>query len=144
ADTETEAARTTVRIELCCRARTDRSVPPVSMVDPLMPEWTELNTLLTDTLTPTATAAPAAPAWTATAPPMAIAGMPEVPDASTVTVDCAPARYSFESSICADTILLMSLMATDTPTEAPTPAEPADTATPRAPATVTIEASFNA
>ena len=142
ADTATDAPRTTDRISACWVALSVSLPPPVSMRPPETVASTVLNTLLTATLVPTAMATPAAPACTATAPPMAIAVMLASSLALTVTPALATRRT--ESSTRARTVVAMLLIATDTPMDAPTPALPADTATPSAPATVTMLPVFAA
>ena len=73
---------------------------------------------------------------------MAIAVMLASSLALTVTPALATRRT--ESSTRARTVVAMLLIATDTPMDAPTPALPADTATPSAPATVTMLPVFAA
>ena len=101
---------------------------------------TVLNTLLTATLVPTAMATPAAPACTATAPPMAIAVML----ASSLALDGDAGIGHAQDGILhprARTVVAMLLIATDTPMDAPT--LPVHTA-PSAPATVTMLPVFAA
>ena len=105
---------------------------------------TVLKTLLTATLVPTAMATPALPACTLTAPPMAMAVMAALSLADTVTPWLPPRVRMTELSTSALTTVLMSLIATDTPTDAPAPMPPADTATANAPATVTMLPVFSA
>ncbi|CAB3643658.1 hypothetical protein LMG3431_02339 [Achromobacter pestifer] len=143
-DTATDAPSTTDKMSACCEALTFKLVPPVSMLPPWILACTVLKTLLTATLVPTAMATPALPAWTLTAPPMAMAVMEALSDADTVTPWLPPRARITELSISALTTVLMLLMATDTPTDAPAPMPPADTATASAPATATMLPVFSA
>ena len=142
ADTATEAPSTTAKISACWVALTTTWPPAVATLLPDIVASTVLKILLTATLVPTAIATPPAPACTATAPPTAMAVMLAVSEALTRTPE--PFRRSCASSTLARTTVAIWLMATETPMEAPAPTPPAETARPRAPATVTMRLLFSA